>query len=57
MSTTGWLFVLIIMSILIGGLYTLYKTAYGTHISEEKMKRIKQRQAELEAEERKKDNW
>ncbi|PRB81316.1 DUF2897 family protein [Pseudomonas sp. MYb185] len=52
MSLTGWIFVLIILATVIGGLYMLRKTANRMPIGKEQMKRIKARQAELEAQER-----
>lgn len=52
MSLTGWIFVLIIVATVIGGLYLLRKTANKMPIGEEQMKRIKERQAELEQQER-----
>ncbi|MFA5678895.1 MAG: DUF2897 family protein [Pseudomonas sp.] len=55
MSTFGWIFVLIIVATVIGGLYMLRKTANRMPIGEEQMKKIKERQAELEAQEREQD--
>ncbi len=52
MSTIGWVFILLIISTVIGGLYVLRKTANQMPISEEKMKLIKARQLELEEQER-----
>lgn len=52
MSTTGWVFVLLVIATVIGGLYMLRKTANKMPISEEKMKLIKARQLELEEQER-----
>lgn len=56
MSTFGWIFVLIIVATVIGGLYMLRKTANKMPIGDEQMKKIKQRQAELEAQERGRDH-
>ena len=55
MSAIGWIFVLFIIATVVGGLYVLRKTANKMPIGEEQMKRIKERQAELEAEERKRE--
>ena len=55
MPPFGWIFLLIIIATVIGGLYMLRKTANKMPISEEKMKLIKQRQAELEAQERQRE--
>lgn len=51
MSITGWIFAILAFITIAGGLYKLYITAYRMPISEEKMKRIKARQAEMEAQE------
>ena len=55
MSAIGWLFLLVILATVIGGLYMLRKTANKMPIGEEQMKLIKERQAELEAEERRRE--
>lgn len=55
MSTFGWIFVLIVVATVIGGLYMLRKTANRMPIGEEQMKKVKERQAELEAQERERD--
>lgn len=55
MSPFGWIFVLIVVATVIGGLYMLRKTANRMPIGEEQMKKIKERQAELEAQEREQD--
>ncbi|WP_193075301.1 DUF2897 family protein [Pseudomonas sp. FME51] len=52
MSGIGWVFIVIILATVIGGLYMLRKTANKMPIGDEQMKRIKERQAELEAQER-----
>ena len=52
MPTIGWIFVAIIIATVIGGLYVLRKTANQMPIGEAQMKKIKERQAELEAQER-----
>ncbi|SDS08107.1 Protein of unknown function [Halopseudomonas litoralis] len=52
MSGIGWFFIIIILATVIGGLYMLRKTANKMPIGDEQMERIKERQAELEAQER-----
>ena len=52
MSGIGWFFVVIVIATVIGGLYMLRKTANKMPIGDEQMKRIKERQAELAAQER-----
>lgn len=52
MPIIGWIFVVLAVMTLFGVLYKVYITAYKMPISEEKMRRIKLRQAELEAQEK-----
>jgi hypothetical protein len=52
MSVIGWIFVLFAVLTLFGVLYKVYITAYKMPISKEKMRLIKARQAELEAQEK-----
>ena len=51
MTIIGWIFVALAFITIVGGLYKVYITAYKMPIGKEKMKRIKARQAELEAQE------
>ncbi|WP_022962223.1 DUF2897 family protein [Halopseudomonas pelagia] len=51
MSLIGWIFVILAVITVAGGLYKVYITAYKMPIGKEKMKRIKARQAEMEAQE------
>ena len=55
MPPFGWIFLLIIIATVIGGLYMLRKTANKMPISKENLKIMQQRNAELEAKERQKD--
>lgn len=52
MPIIGWIFVVLAVMTLFGVLYKVYITAYKMPISKEKMRRIKLRQAELEAQEK-----
>ncbi|MFN3579481.1 MAG: hypothetical protein ACK4VV_03275 [Pseudomonas sp.] len=51
MSVIGWIFALVAMVTIFGGLYKLYISAYRMPIDKDKMVRIKARQAELEEQE------
>lgn len=52
MPTIGWIFIALAAITILGALYKVYITAYKMPISEEKMRLIKARQAELEEQER-----
>jgi hypothetical protein len=52
MPIVGWIFIVLAVLTVLGTLYKVYITAYRMPISEEKMRLIKARQAELEEKER-----
>lgn len=52
MPVIGWIFIALAVITVVGALYKVYITAYKMPISEEKMRLIKARQAELEKQER-----
>ncbi|WP_339846055.1 DUF2897 domain-containing protein [uncultured Halopseudomonas sp.] len=52
MPIVGWIFIALAVLTVLGTLYKVYITAYRMPISEEKMRLIKARQAELEEKER-----
>lgn len=56
MTFFGWMFVIIAIATLLGSLYMLLKTANKMPIDPEKMKLIKARKAELEAQEAREKN-
>lgn len=57
MPTIGWIFILAAIALVVGSLLML-KDSANMPISKEKMARIKQRKAEVEAEEkRERDDW
>ncbi|MFW5824215.1 MAG: DUF2897 family protein [Marinobacter sp.] len=59
MPTIGWVFLLLALALVLGSLFMLRDTS-NMPISREKMARIKQRKAEVEAEEKKEeenDKW
>ncbi len=56
MTFFGWIFVAIAIATLLGSLYMLLKTANKMPIDPEKMKLIKARKAELEAQEAREKN-
>lgn len=56
MPTIGWIFLILALALIVGGLMILRDSAHSMKISDEKMKKIKERQAELEAREDQ-DDW
>ncbi|MCH8497437.1 MAG: DUF2897 family protein [Marinobacter sp.] len=54
MPTIGWIFILLAIGMVLGSLMLLRDTANSMPISKDKLKKIRQRQAELEAEEEQK---
>lgn len=57
MPTIGWIFLILALALIVGGLMILRDSAHSMKISDEKMKKIKERQAELEAREDQDDDW
>ncbi|AZT83151.1 DUF2897 family protein [Marinobacter sp. NP-4(2019)] len=59
MPVTGWIILLLALALILGSLFLLRDSANSMHISEEKMKKIQERKAEVEAEESAEDreNW
>ncbi|MBW0148021.1 DUF2897 family protein [Marinobacter arenosus] len=57
MPTIGWLFVILALALIVGGLMILRNSANSMHISDEKMDKIRKRKAELEAREKAEDDW
>ncbi|MEX2476682.1 DUF2897 family protein [Marinobacter sp.] len=51
MPLIGWIFILLAVGLVLGSLFMLRDSASKFHISDEKMKKIQERKAELEAEE------
>lgn len=57
MPLIGWLFIVMAFGLVLGSLFML-RDSRNMKIPEDKMKKIQQRKAELEAEEkREKDDW
>ncbi len=56
MPVIGWVFVLVALALIVGGLMILRDSAHSMKISDEKMAKIRKRKAELEAQE-KADDW
>lgn len=52
MPTIGWIFILLAIGLVLGSLMLLRDTAHRMPISDDKLKKIRQRQAELDAEEK-----
>ncbi|EON91388.1 hypothetical protein MARLIPOL_13119 [Marinobacter lipolyticus SM19] len=51
MPLIGWVIILLALGLIVGSLFLLRDSANTMHISEEKMKKIQARKAEVEAEE------
>ncbi|MDI9243953.1 DUF2897 family protein [Marinobacter sp. CHS3-4] len=56
MPMIGWIFLLLAIASVVGSLLMLRDSA-NFRMSDEKRKKVRQRQAELEEKERKKDDW
>lgn len=52
MPAIGWVFLLLALAMVLGSLFMLRDSANSMKISEEKMEKIRKRQAELEAQEK-----
>lgn len=52
MPIIGWIFIIVAMTLIVGGLMFLRNSAHGTKFSDEKMKKIQARKAEMEAREK-----
>ncbi|MBW4934957.1 DUF2897 family protein [Marinobacter sp. F4206] len=57
MPTIGWVFVILALALIVGGLMILRNSANSMHISDEKMDKIRKRKAEQEAREKAEDDW
>ncbi|MFL1467185.1 DUF2897 family protein [Marinobacter sp. DUT-3] len=51
MPAIGWIFIILALGLVLGSLFMLRDSASKFRISDEKMKKIQQRKAEVEAEE------
>ncbi len=57
MPVIGWVFVIVALALIVGGLMILRDSAHSMKISDEKMTKIRKRKAELEAQEQADDDW
>ncbi|MEA1080285.1 DUF2897 family protein [Marinobacter qingdaonensis] len=57
MPTIGWIFLILALALIVGGLMILRDSAHSMKISDEKMKKIRERQKELEAQDNEDDDW
>ncbi|WP_375171563.1 DUF2897 family protein [Marinobacter sp.] len=57
MPTIGWIFLILALALIVGGLMILRDSAHSMKISDEKMKKIRARQKELEAQDKEDDDW
>lgn len=51
MPLIGWVFVIVALALVVGSLFVLRDSANSMKISDQKMKKIQERKAEVEAEE------
>jgi hypothetical protein len=51
MPAIGWIFIIVALALIVGSLMILRDNAHSMKISDEKMKKIQARKAEIEAEE------
>jgi len=56
MPVIGWVFVIVALALIVGGLMILRDSAHSMKISDEKMAKIRKRKAELEAQEKADDD-
>jgi uncharacterized membrane protein len=57
MPVIGWVFVIVALILVVGSLVFLRNSANATKISDEKMKKIQARKAEMEAREKAEDDY
>ncbi|MBK1874389.1 DUF2897 family protein [Marinobacter sp. 1-3A] len=57
MPMIGWFFILAALGLILGSLFMLRDSASKMHIPKDKLEKIRKRKAELEAEEKKDDQW
>lgn len=57
MPTIGWIFLILALALIVGGLMILRDSAHSMKISDEKMKKIRERQKELEAQDNEDEDW
>lgn len=55
MPLIGWIFLILAVALVLGSLFMLRDSAHKMRISDEKMEKIRERKAEIEAEERAED--
>lgn len=57
MPIIGWVFVILALALIVGGLMILRNSANSMRLSDEKMEKIRKRKAEMEAKEQAEDDW
>ncbi|MEH6560240.1 MAG: DUF2897 family protein [Marinobacter sp.] len=57
MPMIGWIFLLAAVALVAGSLLMLRKSAGKMYIPKEKIDKVRKRKAELEAQEKKEDQW
>ncbi|MFP3978780.1 DUF2897 family protein [uncultured Marinobacter sp.] len=57
MPMIGWIFILAALGLILGSLFMLRDSARKMSIPKDKLEKVRKRKAELEAEEKKDDQW
>ncbi|WP_417519604.1 DUF2897 family protein [Marinobacter sp.] len=57
MPMIGWIFIFAALGLILGSLFMLRDSASKMHIPEDKLEKVRKRKAELEAQEKKDDQW
>ncbi|MBK1852611.1 MULTISPECIES: DUF2897 family protein [Marinobacter] len=57
MPMIGWIFILAALGLVLGSLFMLRDSASKMNIPEDKLEKVRKRKAELEAQEKKDDQW
>lgn len=57
MPMIGWIFILAALGLVLGSLFMLRDSGRKMYIPEDKLEKVRKRKAELEAEEKKEDQW
>lgn len=57
MPMIGWIFILAALGLILGSLFMLRDSSSKMNIPKDKLEKVRKRKAELEAEEKKDDQW
>lgn len=57
MPIIGWVFIILALALIVGGLMILRNSANTMNLSDDKLAKIRKRKAELDAQEKAEDDW